>query len=151
MLYRLLLSFVVSVLSLTSLSGCGAGLGVIATVGIIVSEALAVIQGIDRVVQEFFLRHPEVSTSTRMEYLRLSQAVQDALVVFQHTAKGSESLTAGDAAAAFVAFQQAWEELMRWLQNNGLQNQEGALMIEGQLVSEPLPSAKVMAEKALAE
>lgn len=151
MFYRLLIAFLASILAVTSLSGCGAALGALPTVLLVVNEALSIIQGIDRVAQEFFTRHPDVPTSTRMEYLQYSQAVQDALSVLQQAARGGEALNEGQTAEAFQAFQQAWDDLMLWLQNNGMRDTNGALVLDGKLVSEPLPSAKLMAQKAMAE
>ncbi len=121
-------------------TACTAALPAIASASAVVSEALAILSGVNTVVTEYFGRHPDVPASTRDEYVRIYSAVTEALTIYQKVAEATNDLNSGDALSAFAKFREAYDALMNWLATNGLRNGEGKLMLEGQMISE-LPSA----------
>ncbi len=137
-LSTLLLSLVL--VAPAAITGCAAALPAIASASAVVSEALAILSGINTVVSEYFGRHPDVPASTRDEYVRIHDAVITALTTYQKAAEATNDLNSGDALAAFAKFREAYDALMNWLATNGLRNEAGSLMLEGKVVSE-LPAA----------
>lgn len=119
---------------------CSGAIPAIAAASAVVSEALAILSGVNTVVTEFFGRHPDVPASTRNEYLQIYSAVTEALTNYQRVAEATGDLQNGDALAAFAKFREAYDSLMNWLATNGLRNDRGQLMLEGQLIAE-LPPA----------
>ena len=136
MLKKLLALF----LCLSTPVACAGAIPAIASAAAVVSEALAILSGVNTVVTEYFGRHPDVPASTRDEYVRIYSATVDALTLYQKAAEATNDLNSGDAMAAFAKFREAYDGLMNWLATNGLRNGEGKLMLEGQVVSE-LPPA----------
>jgi hypothetical protein len=124
-----------------AIAGCAAALPAIASASAVVSEALAILSGINTVVSEYFGRHPDVPASTRDEYVRIHDTVIAALTNYQKVAEATNDLNSGDAMAAFAKFREAYDALMNWLATNGLRNGEGKLMLEGQVISELPPAA----------
>lgn len=120
---------------------CVGGLPAIAAASAVVSEVLAVLSGVNMVVNEFFGRHPDVPASTRDQYVTAYDAVITALTEYQRVAEATNDLNNGDTLAAFAKFQQAYENLLNWLAANNLRNADGALMLEGRVVSSLPPAS----------
>jgi hypothetical protein len=129
------------ILCLSTPVACVGAIPAIVTASAVVSEALAILSGVNTVVTEYFGRHPDVPASTRDEYVRIYGAVTDALTLYQKTAEATNDLNSGDALAAFAKFREAYDGLMNWLATNGMHNAEGKLMLEGQVISELPPAA----------
>ncbi len=142
-LRKLALVLFVAVAGPVALTACSAALPAIASAAAVVSEALAILSGINTVVNEYFGRHPDVPASTRDEYVRIYSAVTEALTTYQKVAEATNDLNSGDALAAFAKFREAYDSLMNWLATNGLRNGEGKLMLEGQVISELPPAASL--------
>ena len=133
--------FLALVLAISTPVACAGAIPAIASAAAVVSEALAILSGVNTVVTEYFGRHPDVPASTRDEYVRIYSATVDALTLYQKAAEATNDLNSGDAMAAFAKFREAYDGLMNWLATNGLRNGEGKLMLEGQVVSELPPAA----------
>lgn len=137
-----------SFLALTGLlmSGCVALAAAVPVVTAIVTDALAILAAIDTVVGEWFRRHPDVPLGVRQRYVQLAEAVHTTLVALQEVARGAKSLDDGNVRAAFDAFEQAFNELRDWLFERELMNAEQQLVLDGQVVSEPMPEARSLLE-----
>lgn len=120
---------------------CAGAIPAIASASAVVAEALAILSGVNMVVNEYFGRHPDVPASTRDEYVRIYTTVTEALTTYQKVAEATNDLNSGDALAAFAKFREAYDALMNWLATNGMRNVDGNLMLEGQVVSELPPAA----------
>lgn len=139
-LQKLALALLVVVTGPAAAVGCAGAVPVIAAASAVVTEALAILSGVDTVVSEYFGRHPDAPVSTRNEYTRIYTSVIDALTTYQRVAEATNELNSGDALVAFGKFREAYDALMNWLATNGLRSEEGQLLLDGQLISE-LPSA----------
>jgi len=133
--------FLALVLALSTPVACVGALPAIAAASAVVSEVLAVLSGVNMVVNEYFGRHPDVPASTRDQYVTAYDAVITALTEYQRVAEATNDLNNGDTLAAFAKFQTAYENLLNWLAANNLRNIDGALMLDGRVVSELPPAA----------
>lgn len=132
-----------ALLSVTlAVTGCVPGLAAtLASTAATVSQVTAVLTGINAVAQEFFVRFPDVPVGTRDGYLKAYSGVTTALAEYQRIAEASEDLEAGKTLEAFAKFQTAYDNLITWLNENGLRNGQGQLMLQGQVISELPPAA----------
>jgi hypothetical protein len=126
-------------------TGCGAIAAAVPLVTAIVADALAILSGIDTLVQEHFRRHPDVPMTTRQRYAQLYDWTLRSLRALQHSAEGAKNLDDGEVRAAFADFEAAYNELKGWLLTNQLMNGQSQLLLDGQVLSEePVPEARAL-------
>jgi hypothetical protein len=141
MLKRLLFALLLALFAPFAAVACAGAVPAIASASAVVTEALAILSGINTVVTEYFGRHPDTPAATRNEYVRIHDTVVAALTNYQRVAEATNDLNSGDALAAFAKFREAYDSLMNWLATNGLRNDAGSLLLEGQVISELPPAA----------
>lgn len=125
--------------------GCAALASAVPLVTAIVADALAILSGIDTIVQEHFRRYPDVPLQTRQRYAQLYDWTMRSLRALQKSADGAKDLDDGNVSAAFANFEAAFNELKGWLLSNQLMNDQSQLLLDGQVVSdEPVPEARAL-------
>lgn len=135
---------VAAVLIGIAVPGCAAVSAAIPLVAAITADALAILAGIDAVVSEHFRRHPDISLEVRQTYVQLHQAATRSLRALQMAADGAKSLDDGDVKKAFDEFERAFNELKGWLFEQRLMDSQNQLLLDGQVVSQPVPEAKAL-------
>lgn len=122
--------------ALPLLQGCGAVIAALPVVTRIVVDAMAVLQAINNVVQEIFRTRPDVPLVVRRRYTQLFDGAMVSLRTLHAAAEAGQDLSDGQVAAALEAFEAAYEELRQYIGLQGWMRSDGAMVIDGEVVSE---------------
>ena len=139
MIRRLALILLLSVAT----PACAGVLSALPIVSRIVIDAMAVLAGINNAVQEIFRTRPDIPLEKRRAYTALFDKTMATLRALHKAAEGGQTLEAGDVKGAFDSFEAAYTELRDYLFTQKWMREDGALIIDGQVIGNAPPAAEL--------